>query len=277
MTETAMTSDPTSKRIVQRLHEVEREHGVRVLYAVESGSRAWGFASPASDYDVRFIYSHSRDWYLSVDVEEQRDVIEYEPADGIDLNGWDLRKALKLLGHSNPSVVEWLQSPRVYLDKCHFGEQARALCGEVYSVQKGIHHYYNMAKSNYQGHLKAQLVPLKKYFHVLRALFAVRWLQAHGEPAPVEFERLRDQVQDQTALKQAIDKLLARRGSGHDKEFMPAIPALNEFIESELSALAATAAPSPATDPAQDDLSVVNKVFRRLLESESLPTRPEGA
>ena len=101
------------KEILRRIAAAEQEHGVKVLYAVESGSRAWGFASPNSDYDVRFIYAHPKEWYLTVDVEDKRDVIEYTIVDEIDINGWDVRKALKLFWKSNPAFVEWLQSPIV--------------------------------------------------------------------------------------------------------------------------------------------------------------------
>ena len=91
--------------VLQQLHEIEVKHGVRVLYACESGSRAWGFASADSDYDVRFIYSHPQEWYLSIDLEHEPDVIEV-PIDGeLDISGWDLRKALKLFRKSNPALI----------------------------------------------------------------------------------------------------------------------------------------------------------------------------
>lgn len=106
--------------IMRRIKAAEQEHNVKVLYAVESGSRAWGFASPNSDYDVRFIYAHPKDYYLTIDIEDKRDVIEYPIVDEIDINGWDIRKALKLFWKSNPAFIEWLQSPIVYLDDGFF-------------------------------------------------------------------------------------------------------------------------------------------------------------
>lgn len=110
-----------------RLRRAETEHDVRVLLAVESGSRAWGFASPDSDYDGRFIYVNRPDWYLSVGLEEQRDVIEYPIVDDMDINGWDLRKALRLFQRSNPGFVEWVQSPLVY-DPLAVSPPGRAPC-----------------------------------------------------------------------------------------------------------------------------------------------------
>ena len=251
--------------ILRRLSATEQEHDVRVLLAVESGSRAWGFPSPNSDYDVRFIYARSEDWYLSLDVEDRRDVIEYEIVDDIDLNGWDLRKALKLLRKSNPSIVEWLQSPIVYRDDGLFAARARALLPSVYAADKGVFHYLNMADKNYRGYLKAKLVPLKKYFYVLRPLLAIRWLERYRTPAPIEFERLRTLVADNEILNKEIDRLLARKSRSQEKEFVPVIPVLNEFIEHELSRLSRYHAQGDTPD---GDLNTLNTLFRQCLEAQ---------
>ncbi len=257
-----MISDTVREEIQRRLRAVEQEHDVRVLFAVESGSRAWGFASPNSDYDVRFIYARPRDWYLSLDVEERRDVIEYEIVDDIDLSGWDIRKALKLFWHSNPSFVEWLHSPIVYRDEAGFAERARALLPGLYAVDKGVHHYLSMADKNYRGYLKAKLVPLKKYFYVLRPLLAIRWLERYRTPAPVEFERLRALVSEDDALDREIGRLLARKQRSEEKEFVPAIEALNEFIEQELFRLSRYQVKTASPDVSLDQL---NTLFRDCL------------
>jgi len=225
------------KEILKRIKKAETEHHVKVLYAVESGSRAWGFASPNSDYDVRFIYAHPKDWYVSVDLEDKRDVIEYDIVDEIDINGWDIRKALKLFGQSNPTFVEWLQSPIVYIDRGHFAQQARASLKDIYSAEKGIYHYRSMANTNYRGYLKEDMVPLKKYFYVLRPLLSIIWLEQYGTPAPIEFEKLRTLVDDDQ-LNEQISKLLERKKRSLEKEVAPAIPEINQFIEVQLARLA---------------------------------------
>lgn len=104
--------DAMRERVLEELTRLEQEHDVTVLYACESGSRAWGFASPDSDYDVRFVYVQQPDWYLRVD--EPRDVLERPLTDELDLSGWELRKTLRLLRKSNPTLLEWLDSPLVY-------------------------------------------------------------------------------------------------------------------------------------------------------------------
>ncbi|MFC0251459.1 nucleotidyltransferase domain-containing protein [Massilia consociata] len=218
----------------RRLRAAETEHDVRVLLAVESGSRAWGFASPDSDYDGRFIYVNRPEWYLSVGLEEQRDVIEYPIVDDMDINGWDLRKALRLFSKSNPGFVEWLQSPLVYESTGVFAERARALLPQVYSIERGVHHYRSMAKTNFRGYLQAERVPLKKYFYVLRPLLSVRWLLEHRRPAPIEFARLLQLIDTDTALRDAIDALLEAKRHAPELGLAPQLPAIQRFIVSEL-------------------------------------------
>ncbi len=261
-----MINDEVRRDIQGRLRTIEEEYDVRVLFAVESGSRAWGFPSPNSDYDVRFIYAHPREWYLSLDLEERRDVIECEIVDDMDLSGWDIRKALKLFRQSNPSFVEWLHSPIVYRDEAGFAERARALLPDVYDVNKGVHHYWSMADKNYRGYLKAKLVPLKKYFYVLRPLLAIRWLERYRSPAPVEFERLRALVTDDETVDKEVTRLLARKQRSQEKEFVPVMAVLNDFIEKELSRLSRYQGKAA---PGSGDLRGLNTLFRDCLDRAS--------
>jgi predicted nucleotidyltransferase len=255
--------------IMRRIVEAEKEHDVRVLYAVESGSRAWGFSSPNSDYDVRFIYVHKKDWYLSVDLEDKRDVIEYPIVDEIDINGWDLRKALKLFWKSNPAFIEWLQSPIIYVDDGYFAQRARELMPTIASSHKGIYHYLHMAKGNFREYLKKDLVPLKKYFYVLRPLLAIMWLEKYDKPAPIEFEELRRLVADNKPLDEAITDLLARKRVSLEKEYAPAVPVINEFIESELARHENYVASNKGRDAQFESL---NLLFKAVLErNENLP------
>lgn len=222
--------------ILARLARAEQEHDVRILLAVESGSRAWGFASPNSDYDARFIYVHRPEWYLSVGLEEQRDVIEYPIVDDLDINGWDLRKALRLYWKSNPGFVEWIQSPLVYLQRGRFLDASRALLKDVYSIESGMYHYRSTAKTNFRGYLQGDLVRLKKYFYVLRPLLAVRWLERHGTAAPIEFHRLLETVDD-PALLAAIHALLDQKRASPELGLSPQVPAIHDFITRELERL----------------------------------------
>jgi predicted nucleotidyltransferase len=227
----------TCAEIQRRLAQVEEREGVRILLAVESGSRAWGFASPDSDSDVRFIYCRPQPWYLSVDLEEKRDVLEYGITDDIDMNGWDLRKALRLLWKSNPVIVEWLQSPIEYQHRGSFRSAALALLPRVYSPMNGIHHYRSMAKTNYREYLRQDSVRLKKYFYVLRPLLAARWIEARDEPPPIEFEKLLSALPDRKDLLADIMALLEKKKASGEMDLGPPVPSLNAFIEAELERL----------------------------------------
>lgn len=249
--------------IQNRLTRAEKEHDVKIIYAIESGSRAWGFHSPDSDYDVRFIYVRPRDWYLSINVEDRRDVIEYPIVDEIDINGWDLRKALRLQAKSNPGIVEWLNSPIVYREQGFYAAKARALLGEFYHRPKGFYHYRSSAKSNYQQFLRGDVVKLKKYFYVLRPLLAVRWLEQYGGVAPIEFDRLR-QVLNNDAVQSAIDVLLVQKRQHAESEKQPAVPILQTWIEQELARLEDFVLDDGAADAGA--MQVLNGLFLSLIQ-----------
>ena len=150
------------EQIQEKLREIERREECRILLAVESGSRAWGFASPDSDYDVRFIYVHPEKAYLRLD--RTRDVIEVPINDELDINGWDIDKTLRLLHKSNPTVFEWFSSPIIYQSSA-FADQFRPIMQKYFSSKAGLWHYLHMAEGNYRDYLRGKMVRAKKYFY----------------------------------------------------------------------------------------------------------------
>lgn len=253
--------------ILRRMNVAEEEHGVRIVLAVESGSRAWGFESPNSDYDARFIYVHPRDWYLSVSLEDQRDVIEYPIVDDIDLNGWDIRKALRLFAKSNPAFAEWIQSPIIYSETTTFAPTVRQLLSTVYSCEHGLYHYRSMARTNYRGYLKADLVPLKKYFYVLRPLLSVQWLERYGSAAPIEFHKLLHLIEGNRPLLDDIHALLERKRSAPEMGLEAPVRSIHAFVESELERLESIV---PSVAQRSDVFPVLNEVFRRTLSEATI-------
>jgi uncharacterized protein len=254
--------DDVHAEIMHRLVRAEAEHDVRILLAIESGSRAWGFASPNSDYDVRFIYAHAPRWYQSIDLEERRDVIEYAIVDDIDLNGWDVRKALRLFWKSNPAFAEWIQSPIRYIERGGFGAGARALLPQAYSVESGMYHYRSMAKTNYHGYLRADQVPLKKYFYALQPLLSVLWLERYATPAPIEFHRLLHLIDHCPTLRADIDALLARKRAAPEMGLGDPVPSINAFVEKQLVRLE-TMRPEVTRPPGA--VSALNALFHAVL------------
>lgn len=256
-----MIPAPVRTEILRRIRAAEADHRVQVLLAVESGSRAWGFESPNSDFDARFIYVHEPEWYMSID--DKRDVIEYPIVDDIDLNGWELRKALRLFRNSNPAFVEWIQSPIVYIEHGSFASACRHLLPAVYSCVRGIHHYRSMAKTNYRGYLRESLVPLKKYFYVLRPLLCVRWLENYGLPAPIEFHKLLPLIDGQPDLIADIQRLLEQKRAAPEMGLAHQVPSIHAYIEAELKRLEVLDLGS--SQPLDDATERLNELFARCL------------
>lgn len=214
------------------LNAIEISETIRVIYACESGSRAWGFPSADSDYDVRFLYIRPAGWYLSID--EKRDVIERPIREGLDINGWDLRKALQLFRKSNPPLLEWLGSPIIYLEKYTVAERMRLLIPEYYSPTACLYHYLHMARGNFRDYLKGDEVWVKKYFYVLRPILAMNWIERQMGVVPTDFNVLVSQLGLDPTLKSEIDRLLAAKRAGAELDRGPRIAPISEFIESEL-------------------------------------------
>ncbi len=245
--------------VLERLDQIEREENVTIFLAVESGSRAWGFPSRDSDYDVRFLYVRERDWYLSIDPELRRDVIERPIDDKLDISGWDLRKGLKLLRKSNPPLLEWLVSPIVYREKTGIAPKFRELLPIYYSPRASLHHYLNMAQGNYKEYLQTDTVRTKKYFYVLRPLLAIKWVEADLGPVPMEFGHLVDRLVDDPSLRREIDELLLRKRSGDELDSGPRIPIFNAFIEAELNRMESIHVEHVGEKP---EIESLNRFFR---------------
>jgi predicted nucleotidyltransferase len=221
--------------IQSKLTALEVEHDVRVLFAIESGSRVWGFPSPDSDYDVRFIYARHPDWYLSI--EPGRDVIELPIEGDWDINGWDIRKALGLLIKPNPVMLEWLSSPIRYrwnddvcgrliqfADKTTYGESC-------------LHHYRNLAVKQWDKHVGDNLdVPLKKYFYILRPALAISWIKQNPTVQPpmnlqalVEGQALSDELVSQ------IERLLVLKLAAKEIGRGARIAMIDAFIHEQIA------------------------------------------
>ncbi|MDM2831644.1 nucleotidyltransferase domain-containing protein [Citrobacter sp. Cpo085] len=220
------------ERVLRQLKEVEQRYGVRVLYACESGSRGWGFASPDSDYDVRFLYVHPPEWYLRV--EAPRDVIELPIDDELDVCGWEWRKALGLLKGANPTLIEWLDSPVVYQQDEVTVSALKALVPKWFSPLRARWHYYSMARKNFRGYLQGDDVRLKKYFYVIRPLLAVRWVEEGKGVPPMRFADLLAGSELDAPLRQEIDELLESKQCAGEAEYGPRRPLLHAFIRAEL-------------------------------------------
>ena len=241
--------------ILARLAAIEKEHDVTVLYACESGSRGWGFASPDSDYDVRFLYVPRLPWYLRLGA--QRDVIEQPISGALDMGGWELRKALGLLRKGNATLIEWLDSPVVYRADAPFLAALRDCARQVHQPLRSFHHYIHMARGNYREYLRGERVRVKKYFYVLRPLLAALWIEQGRGVAPMPFQALVDAIVTDHALRDAIAQLLAIKRRAGEAEYGAPLPVINEFLERELTRLENT----PEFAPQAIDFSVLDRLL----------------
>ena len=219
--------------ITEKLNEIEVKENVQVLYAVESGSRAWGFASADSDYDVRFIYIRRLEDYLSI--VPKRDVIEWQLDETLDINGWDLTKTLRLLLKSNPTLFEWANSPIIYKNTDKWQDLA-PIINEYFSSKSGMYHYLSMAYGNYREYLKGDMVRVKKYLYVMRPILACKWILEHGTPPPMLFETLVE-AELENDMKPTISNLLNIKRNCSEVDTTPRIDQLNQYIESNLASL----------------------------------------
>ncbi|OIJ20678.1 hypothetical protein BKP45_08525 [Anaerobacillus alkalidiazotrophicus] len=231
------------EHIIEVIRQIEKDNGVNILFACESGSRAWGFPSKDSDYDVRFIYIHKPNWYLSID--QKRDVIEIPTRDPIsipihpllDLSGWELTKALRLFRKSNPPLLEWLKSSIVYYQSYSTIDKMRELDKNIFSPTSCLYHYLNMAKGNFRDYLQGNEVRIKKYFYVLRPILAAKWIEKYNTIPPLEFQPLLEDILQPGELKESISTLLKRKIAGEELNLEPRVDIINEYLNKEIEHL----------------------------------------
>ena len=254
------------EHILEILNQIEKQYEVKILYACEAGSRTWGLSSVASDYDVRFIYIHKTDWYLSID--QARDVLEIPKHDKIgipvnplvDLSGWELTKALRLFRKSNPALLEWLHSNIIYYEEKPFTGKMKELEPTVFSPIPSMYHYVKMAKANYKT-TKEKGPFVKTYINIIRPLLMAKHIEKHNKMGTLELNRLVAEVIRDDEIKRNIENLLRAKSSGQKLLKQPF--ELDNFIEQEIQYLELynsniEASPLNPTDH-------LNKLFRDIL------------
>lgn len=253
-----------TEKITARLHDLETKHAIKILYACESGSRGWGFASPNSDWDVRFIYVHPVNWYLSI--QEKKDMIDLEvDEENLDLTGWELRKFLRLFADSNASPYEWLQSPIIYQEKCNFRSPLQALFPEYFQARSTAFHYLGLAKRSLKKGLVDHQMDIKKYFYILRPLLAAHWILTHKTAPPMKFAPLLAQLEEETTLHAAILELTQAKIAANEGDKIRPVPLIQEFIHQALEDYPKRAALLPTT---KGNYELLNDFFQKTLTAQ---------
>ncbi|HOY41039.1 MAG TPA: nucleotidyltransferase domain-containing protein [Chitinophagales bacterium] len=220
-------------KIKEQLKLIENEKGIKILLACETGSRAWGFPSPDSDYDVRIIYKHQLDWYLSLN--EKKDTIEIMLEDGnLDITGWDIRKCLRLLWKSNGALLERIQSPIVYLEEDNISQLLYQYAAQCFSPIATIYHYLGLAKNSFADVEHAKEVKLKKLFYALRATLSSKWIIDKNSIPPIVFMTMVDELDFDDDLKIKIKELVALKALKNESYMHYEELKINDFIRNEV-------------------------------------------
>ena len=178
--------------ILELLKSIEKQYDISVLYTCESGSRAWGFPSTDSDFDVRFIYAHRPQWYLTLN--EKKDTITENFPNDLDVSGWDIRKALNHFAKSNATIYEWLDSPIVYLNSNGFAERLRNLVPDFFNPIKAFYHYSESGKKILEQERTDDSISVKKLMYVLRSFLACEWIFQKSSMPPTLFKNIYEQI-----------------------------------------------------------------------------------
>ena len=219
------------EQIIDLLKNCSTQENVEILYACESGSRAWGFASPNSDYDIRFLYRSPLDDYLNVF--EQKDTIEIPIKDDLDPGGWDVRKALSLLAKSNGALIEWLHSPIVYQNEGGLRERWQEISLEILNPNHLINHYKGLASQIRKHKLESDDPSAKGYLYACRALLAAQWVESELKPPPVPFSQLLETAEP--SLRGVLEETVAWKSNADEVASKGRISLLDDFIADELN------------------------------------------
>jgi uncharacterized protein len=249
--------------IQQRLTEIAADRGFRILYACETGSRGWGFASPDSDYDVRFVYAWPREFYLRLDdPKDNFNLLENAGDDVLDFNAWDIRKLLRHARRSNATVFEWLQSPILYREEAGFRARAWELTAAHFNPKAAVHHYLGIAHNAMKTGISDGQIKIKKYFYILRPLLAAIWAADRRSVPPMEFKPLLTQIEDNQILMAAIYQLWSEKEKAPEGYLIPLVPAIQTFIEQEMERCRETAS---GMEELYADDSALNLFFNEII------------
>jgi len=243
--------------ISRRLTKVEQDNGVRIVFACESGSRAWGFASTDSDYDVRFVYVHPPEWYVRLTT--ARDVIEHPIVDEIDLGGWELRKALGLMQKSNGALLEWLDSPVVYQKDEQAFLELNSLADTSFVPVASYHHYRSLA----YGKMKEAAPSLKSLCYALRTVLAAQWVVERSARPPMQFVDLVNALVTDSQERAIVCELIEKKSSSLEKAALDDSSEINQFVERRFKRVLAQEPGSHVQVTGRAFDSVLRKILER--------------
>jgi len=247
------------QEILNHLKALETQKDIKILLAAESGSRAWGFPSPDSDYDVRIIYMHRPEWYLSIT--DKKDNMDYFIGKELDINGWDIRKVLRLLRKSNASTFEWNQSPIIYQSVDGFQAELMSFSKQFFQVKHALNHYKGIARNSYESLGDKDNIKLKKLFYVLRPLLAAIWVVEKETVPPMDIFNLFEVVKEEKIIT-AIKELIALKETVNEDYMHSLDDEIDAFIQAGFERIGKT---EHLADSVVLDATPLNNYFRNKL------------
>ena len=246
--------------IIEHINKLEKEQGINILLAVESGSRAWGCPSPDSDYDVRIIFKRSKSEYL--DIDDKPDTINYFHGELLDINGWDIKKTLKLIRKSNATPFEWAQSPIKYKEIDNFSSMILNLSKEYFQPRHTVNHYKGIGKNSYLSNDLSGEIKLKKLFYVLRPLMAAKWIIRNNEIPPMDIPNLISIIEDKDVVNH-INNLLEIKRNANEDYIHKMDTLIVDFIDKEFNYVSSVQVEEKSDIPSSKQL---NKKFKEIIE-----------
>lgn len=246
-------------RIKKYLTEIEHEKSIKILWACETGSRAWGFPSTNSDFDVRVIYVHKTDWYLNLTKQKDSIEIMLENND-IDISGWELKKSLSLLRKSNAAVLERIKSPIIYMEDADFINELRFISQLFYSKIATIHHYLSMAKKGLDDLESGNEFKLKKFFYTLRSAIVCKWIIEKEAAPPIEFTKVYNNLSIDRNFIDRIEELITLKSTVTESYLHKGELQLLDFIKLFVDESEAVKDSLPV---ANGDVNVLDNLFRK--------------
>ena len=246
-------------RIEHELKKIEKNNNVKIIYACESGSRAWGFPSANSDFDVRFIYAHPKAWYLTI--AEKRDVIEIPIDDDLDINGWDIRKSLKLLRKSNSPLLEWISSPIKYINSQPIMNAIAKLSADAFLPESSCHHYLAMAKNIISDFDGSEEVKIKTYLYSLRSILCSKWVIKRLRQPPMRIQELLGEFLPSGKLNHFIKDIIEEKSKGDESLTIIRSIEFEDYLNEQLRILGKTVPKNPNKIPIDKFDSVFQKVL----------------
>jgi predicted nucleotidyltransferase len=251
-------------KIISELDSIEKEYDVKIILASESGSRAWGFPSNDSDYDVRFIYVNKKDWYLTI--AEKRDVIELPIDSALDINGWDLRKSLQLMRKSNSPLLEWLSSPIQYRVWQKAFERLAELSEISFLPETSFWHHLSMAKKHIERVKGDEKVKLKTYLYAIRSILCCKWIFDNLTQPPMNIFDLLAEIPGETSFNEAVSDFIEKKKE-HPEHYTVR---RSEFVESYINKNILELQGNVPKNPQKLDFDVFDDVFKFILAESSI-------